>query len=531
MEAYKRSIGQGCTYCAGKRVSPEMSLGARHPVLIPEWHPTKNAKLTPFDVLPGSAKKVWWQCSKGHEWQAIPLSRTYSKSGCPFCSGAMASPETSLISVNPALAQQWHPEKNGELTPDKVTPGSNKKVWWTCSRGHEWQAVIHGRHSKGYGCPQCSGVGTSVLELRIYSELMSLFDDTQWRSKPHGVEFDLLLPSLNIAIEIDGHYWHKDRGEKDLEKAAVAHRAGITLIRLRQKPLTKIESWDVEYSPNESELDIMHRLVSVIATKSWNETVAARLMLYKQRREFLADAAFRKLIANLPSPPDGESFASHFPKLAEEWHYEKNKPLLPEMFLPYSDRKVWWQCPMAGHQYEARISKRATGRGCPICSKHPVNGKVAPENSLAATRPDIAKYWDTKRNNPLTTNDVSPGSRVLIWWICPQCHESWQASLGQRTRKNARPTCPICSVALQGDRVRATKLIRSGSLAEKAPEVAKSWHPTKNDQSPIMFSSGSNKKVWWECDQGHEWQAVIHSRVSGRGCPICKKLKIGQHHN
>tara|TARA_B110000285_G_scaffold180449_1_gene203483 strand:+ start:85 stop:225 length:141 start_codon:yes stop_codon:yes gene_type:complete len=36
----------------------------------------------------------------------------------------------SLAEVNPELAEEWHPTKNGELTPFDVTKGSNKKVWW-----------------------------------------------------------------------------------------------------------------------------------------------------------------------------------------------------------------------------------------------------------------------------------------------------------------------------------------------------------------------------------------------------------------
>jgi hypothetical protein len=32
-----------------------------------------------------------------------------------------------------------------------------------------------------------------------------------------------------------------------------------------------------------------------------------------------------------------------------------------------------------------------------------------------------------------------------------------------------------------------------------------------------------NKKVWWICEEGHEWQATVKSRVKGRGCPECNK--------
>ena len=52
---------------------------------------------------------------------------------------------------NPILAGQWHVEKNESLAPGDVTPFSNKKVWWQCPKGHEWQAAISNR-SNGQGC-------------------------------------------------------------------------------------------------------------------------------------------------------------------------------------------------------------------------------------------------------------------------------------------------------------------------------------------------------------------------------------------
>ncbi|MBQ03731.1 hypothetical protein CL673_03350 [Candidatus Bathyarchaeota archaeon] len=60
----------------------------------------------------------------------------------------------SLADRNPELAKEWHPIKNGDLTPAQVTPGSGKKVWWRCSRGHEWEAMVKSR-TRGTGCPYC----------------------------------------------------------------------------------------------------------------------------------------------------------------------------------------------------------------------------------------------------------------------------------------------------------------------------------------------------------------------------------------
>ena len=46
----------------------------------------------------------------------------------------------SLAEVHPELITEWS-EKNLPLTPDDITFGSNKKVWWKGACGHEWQAI------------------------------------------------------------------------------------------------------------------------------------------------------------------------------------------------------------------------------------------------------------------------------------------------------------------------------------------------------------------------------------------------------
>lgn len=106
-------------------------------------------------VTAGSQKKVWWKCSRNHEWLTSIASRTRLKSGCPYCAGQKVIAGTNdLKTKNPTLAAEWHPTKNGSLTPDMVTGGSHKKVWWLGKCGHEWNAPIYSR-VKGNGCPSC----------------------------------------------------------------------------------------------------------------------------------------------------------------------------------------------------------------------------------------------------------------------------------------------------------------------------------------------------------------------------------------
>lgn len=148
----------GCPYCLGKKVLPgENDLATRYPDLASEWDREKNGTLSPADVMPGTHRKVWWRCAAGHEWLATVKSRTEG-AGCPVCAHrSVVQGENDLQTTHPALAAQWHPEKNGALTPRMVVSGSARKVWWRCDKGHVWQASITTRAGNNAGCPVCAG--------------------------------------------------------------------------------------------------------------------------------------------------------------------------------------------------------------------------------------------------------------------------------------------------------------------------------------------------------------------------------------
>jgi len=101
--------------------------------------------------------KVWWRCELGHEWKAAVRSRTSNGTGCPVCAGRQViTGFNDLTTRSSAVAKQWHPTRNGDLRPDQVSAGIDTKVWWRCEEGHEWEAKIKNRTSKGGGCPVCS---------------------------------------------------------------------------------------------------------------------------------------------------------------------------------------------------------------------------------------------------------------------------------------------------------------------------------------------------------------------------------------
>jgi len=131
-----------------------------YPNLVKEFDFKKNSPFTPKDFSFSSGKKIWWKCSKEHEWKTVIHSRTSKNSrNCPYCSGRKVSKENSLKFLFPEVSKEWHPTKNENLTPEDVTKSSNKKVWWKCSKEHEWINTINLR-TRGSKCPICKKISS-----------------------------------------------------------------------------------------------------------------------------------------------------------------------------------------------------------------------------------------------------------------------------------------------------------------------------------------------------------------------------------
>ena len=138
------------------KLEKENSLANKNPILAQEWHPQKNGELTAEMVSCQSNIKVWWLGKCGHEWISDVAHRDSGR-GCPYCSNKkILVGFNDLKTINSRLAEEWNYEKNGKLLPENVLPGSQKKVWWNCKKGHEWQAAIYSRNN-GNNCPFCSG--------------------------------------------------------------------------------------------------------------------------------------------------------------------------------------------------------------------------------------------------------------------------------------------------------------------------------------------------------------------------------------
>ena len=358
---YNRTIGLGCPICSNQKIVLSNCLATLNPDLAKQWHPTKNGKMTPFDVGVGSGKTVWWKCPEGddHVWKAPVIKRSDGR-GCPVCNGRKVVKSNSFGTLFPQIAKQWHPTKNADLTPYDFRPGSTKKVWWICPRGddHVWKTSI-GERANGTGCPKCKSA-TSAPELRIFCELETIFSSIQHRTIIKGYEVDIYIPELKVGIEYDGEYWHRDKIEKDREKN-LALQSEIILLRIREKGLPKLSGMDIVLNTDNMSIAAMKKILRSILKhcKIESPEMKNRINEYLNRTDWIASDYFDKLYAERNSVVFENSISYLFPELVKQWHPTKNKTLLPEHFTPGSHRKVWWQNHL-GHEWQSEICYRVS---------------------------------------------------------------------------------------------------------------------------------------------------------------------------
>ena len=291
----------GCPVCAGRRViAGENDLATLYPKLAAQWCTEKNGDLTPDRVRPQSNRSVWWRCEQGHEWKAAIDARVNDSSGCPYCGNKTIEPGfNDLATLCPELAAQWHPVKNGALTPEMVGAGSTKRVWWRCEKGHEWVAVVASRAKEGRGCPVCAGQRVIPGE----NDLATLYPKlaAQWCAEKNGGMTPYQVgPQSGRAV-----WWRCEKGHE------------------------------------------------------WRASVVRRV----QSESGCPYCTGRKVLAGF------NDLATLEPGLAAQWHPSLNGDLTPEKVTRGSHRKVWWLC-KAGHVWHARIDSR-TGKsrpGCPVCA-------------------------------------------------------------------------------------------------------------------------------------------------------------------
>jgi len=201
------------------------------------------------------------------------------------------------------------------------------------------------------------------------------------------------------------------------------------------------------------------------------------------------------------SPLRERSLAVVAPVVAAQLHPTRNGPTTAETVSAGSRIRLWWQCP-AGHDWQATVTDRTSGTGCPYCA-----GRLpTPDTCLATRNPALAAQWHLTRNGALTPADVLPSSNRRVWWQCSWGH-AWPARVSSRSAGSGCPDCP--------------RPPKAPTLLGGHPDLAAQWDSTANGALTDAVTSGSRRQVGWRCQYGHTWVARVQARTVGQGCPYC----------
>jgi rubrerythrin len=279
------------------------------PELTDDWHPTRNADLSPDVLGVYSTARVWWRCSAcGHEWQATVKSRAACGAGCPRCYSEDAArraremhaqrvPERPLSATRPELAAELDPARNRELDASALTVGSGRRVWWRCRAcGHEWQTR--------------SATGPAVAAVRLAPA------DTR-----HRVAHSR---SCTPICALNGTPPATASSTPRLSAAAPERRPGGG--------------------------------AQAVGTSGGQESNLGRDSTPS------CPQCYR---ANVLVPP----LAAARPELLKELHPDRNGQLDPSTLRQWSWEPVWWRCSTCGHQWQTSPANRVRGRGCPSCAR------------------------------------------------------------------------------------------------------------------------------------------------------------------
>lgn len=299
---YFAKSGMSCVYCSNNRVlSGFNDLQTVAPDLAQEVDISKGIDAS--QLVYSSSKKIWWVCTRGHEYNRSIKSRVVDGAGCPYCVGSQVLPGfNDVLSLLPDTVDPWDFEKN-DKDPTRILSTSAKKAWWVCDLGHSYSRSIYLHINRGWRCPYCSN--------------------------------QKLLPGYNDIASKAPHL---------------------------------VSEWD--YNKND---DLPENVKYVSGKKFWWVCKTCGSGFHNSPEKRINRGQGCPYCGGCKTMSGLNDFATKHPHLLSDWDYDKNN-VLPDELSSKSHTRVWWRCDK-NHSWQASPNDRARDKkngkgptGCPTCN-------------------------------------------------------------------------------------------------------------------------------------------------------------------
>ena len=413
--------------------------------------------------------KLLWQCKEGHKWESIPYL-IKNGSWCPQCNVIKRSrAQRSSIEDMTALAKS-----RGGKCISKTYTNSQTPLTWECNNGHQWKAKPM-NIKKGTWCPICSaGLGERIcrehFEQLFKTDFPKSYPDWLTNENKNQMELDGLCASLKLAFEHQGgqHYYIdgffiktneqlKRRKRDDELKKQLCNDHGIALIRVPEIPK------HLKLENLKQFIKEQCKSKGIALTKQFDHTEIDLLKAYTPT-DTLAELEF------IATEKGG--------KCLSDGYYGSQINLL-------------WECGI-GHRWQAVPNRIKQGGWCPYCA-----------GIMKLTIQQMRELAQKRQGKCLSDKYIN--NRTALLWQCKEGHQ-WKA---KPDNIKSGTWCPICRIKERADSQRS-------SIAEMR-SIAK----RRNGKCISKEYKSTHFKLTWECEFGHQWEAVPSAVKRGSWCPTC----------
>ena len=533
--------------------------------------------IKPEDLTLFSHLEAHWICLDGHRWKAV-ISNFVKGSRCPYCSGRLPIRGVSdLETLNPELAKEWHPTKNGDTTPSDVMPGSHRKAWWIGKCGHEWDAPIYSRVA-GNGCPYCRGLKV----LSGFNDLATTDRDIalMWHPTKNGdlKPTDITAGSSRIVWWRDhlGHEWQAP--PKALKRGrycpiCAGRKVLVGFNDLNSEFPEVASEWNYERNNGKEPTDYTsysnmpvwwkcsncgHEWEAIISDRTRGRTGCPKCdsdykTSFGEKALCFYLSQMTDVEENYRAPFLGKmELDIYIPSIrvaveydGRQWHKSEERDIrknglckengIEVIRMREDDREIEGSTNIHVDYWNYGSMTRGIESVCRIIADR-LGSENVPEidvesdaqeilgkkyrtrktNSLAAKNPELIEEWDYEKNGSLKPDSIPFKSNKKVWWK-GKCGHSWQSAVFSKVSGNG---CPICD----------NKVVLAGfnDLESKYPNLAKEWNYEKNGGlKPSEVTSKSSKLVWWKCSVcGYEWEKSVGQMVRRKTfCVACGRKK------
>lgn len=410
--------------------------------LMKEYDFEKNQDLDLDSITLGSHKKIWWKCSKGHEWEKSVKERNNGLN-CPYCSNKKV-----LIGFNDLytycinnhledIISEFDKEKNS-FTMQDVTSGSGKETWWKCQNGHSYKSTIERRIIRNQGCPICSH---NTLK-KGYNDLATTNPEIakEWDYKKNKEKPDEVMAGSNIK-----KYWFI---------CPKGHSYKATL--LNRKKGNDCPQCNIEKHTSFPERAIFYYMKQYIeeVKDSYHNSILGR----------------KEIDIYLPKYNFGIEYDG------QAWHKDYNRDIEKDE----------------------------------VCLKNGIELLRVREYGCYEYDSDSIKTY-------VTAYDMDELNNAIVFIF---------NHLNTKFRLKIKP-----DIDVDRDRVKILELMnlseKENSLANYCPNIEDYWNYEKNGIiKPEQISHASEKKIYLKCQKGHNWMTKAVCFVLRPYCPYCYGRKV-----